>query len=64
MLCQLNQQANTRINDLEDEIHDLVRGGNVHLRATINDLHLQEDDLISQVNNLNACLDKKAEEEE
>jgi hypothetical protein len=32
--------------------------------ATINDLHLQEDDLISEVNHLNACLDKKAEEEE
>jgi hypothetical protein len=60
----MHEQANTRINDLDDEIHDLVRGGNDHLRATINDLRLQEDDLISQVNNLNACLDKKAEEEE
>jgi peptidoglycan hydrolase CwlO-like protein len=63
MLCELNQQASTRINDLEDEIKDL-RGDNDHLRATINDLHLQEDDLISQVNHLNACLDEKAEEEE
>jgi TolA-binding protein len=63
MLCELNQQANTRINDLEDQIHDL-RGDNHHLCATINDLHLQEDNLISQVNHLNACLDEKVEEKE
>jgi hypothetical protein len=48
---------------LEDKIHDL-HGDNHHLCATINDVHLQEDNLVSQVNHLNACLDEKVEEEE
>jgi hypothetical protein len=47
MLCKLNQQADTHINDLEDKIHDL-HGDNHHLCATINDVHLEEDNLISQ----------------